>query len=1639
MILQTNWNIFPNGSVTKAMIENFSSYPWMTLGVGVSSSNLLIREKAGADNNQIIKTTVDGNPVLELKLLANSSPCCYFGNRTDFWVTWGKPIPEIWAKYKVKWKAPYVPGLGGKVPIVLGTEQGPPAGGNPTDGTVFTTNMMWHEEGNAKDDSPEGSIQNNSLASDQFELKTFRYSAQALLPGQSAFGEKYFLKNLTTNQRLIFTDDTWYEFVVHYKVNTPGQLNGISQVWVNGVLCQDKHNYNWRGNTNTLFENLRIQHFPGGNTTQWEENVDRSIYLSDITVSEDSLLGGTPPITSMLSPTDIEVQCDNDGITSVNIDCVFPDPNINYEVIVERSTDGINFNEIANLPTLETEENRFPFPVAFTNNASFSVFSSNFHSVSLLFTYPIGAIYGAEVRYRKRSEDQWKYVNTKSPILHIGNLEENIEYIFQFSLLNFSSKEKSNWSEIMIQKTSLFKLLTTGSSESIAGIGYYFSNSGNNANSGLTSSLPKQTLSAAQTILNVTSSPVTILLERGSEWKESLIIPSNANGSKIIPYGTGVSPRIVGSENLSTLSWTSLGSNSYKIAKTIDYAGGLFKNNQLIYPVKSAQQTIDTGTAISIQDTSFLTSKNYTDAQVTMKTSKYTAETQTIESHVGSTIEWSEFSDPNTPSAGYKYYIYNHPEFFTNSNDQWYYKNNELFLNSSTGITSDYRLPQLDIGIFVQANNCIISDIDVHYFNDAIVLKGSSNKIEYCNLSYNYNSAIFTLGNPTSNSILSNKITNISGIGIYGFNGNNYVITNNLIQNIANLAWGRTTGKWEESNTSDPELEEEANNQFASGISFKASSGQSIQYNSLKEIGYNGIRIDGRMHNVSINSIENTLLQYADGGAIYSFEDTTAATTTDNNLIRYNNITNSFGNLDGTDDLLAKKLSYGVYLDERTKVTAVAQNTFSNCENGAIRSNYETQNNIFVNNLIKGSTVGIFFANQTNNLTRLHTVQDNIFVLETGDLAYEFNNLYDESLGEFKPSSYSFNIYVMIDSLTGDFAFKNDANTSDDTYNYSQWLTYSGETNSTQYLVTDQDYEKYLNYIDFDILNNNDYYYRLYAKDLSLTLTDSARSSIFLCEINNVVAPDPLLIPNNFALDCANVTPTSLTINWDYYGLTDPSIKVVVERSLNNVSFSNVGEVFISSGISFLDSNLTPNTLYYYRLYASNGTDVSEYTTTLNCTTDEFGVIPSGCIAEYSIDNGMTWVPQVDGLNTVITSLANFQANKLKIRLNCDGQTCVYEYDFVLFENPISFNDSVSTNMNTSVLIDVLDNDYSNCQSTIVIQNQPSNGVATIISDQIQYTPSTNFLGLDSFNYYIVDCINNNSNTVQVDITVNASAIPVSIMSSNTNNVDAIIVDSTLSENGSNVVTGGTSGYHKFKFELENTIATSFEITKQIGSTWTSGEISSLESIGIFNVTGVFNGVITFSKNPNQDPSLAEPIVVTHNYSLDNLVFSDPSTLTVCRFGIYAFETESQSTPLSDGNHPIWPVGGIEYTNSDFPEIYSSGRYRLNNVTGNYKVIEINLPCLPLETGLNDVLNTTTSLTSGLESYIENKTGTDIKFKTHSLFQDGVTNNASFFAEEVWRCDCDNQHETQLYLMIENIDNGSIFKLTGTNSEVIAR
>lgn len=117
---------------------------------------------------------------------------------------------------------------------------------------------------------------------------------------------------------------------------------------------------------------------------------------------------------------------------------------------------------------------------------------------------------------------------------------------------------------------------------------------------------------------------------------------------------------------------------------------------------------------------------------------------------------------------------------------------------------------------------------------------------------------------------------------------------------------------------------------------------------------------------------------------------------------------------------------------------------------------------------------------------------------------------------------------------------------------------------------------------------------------------------VYLNGLVNTTPPDFIIPPSNIHFTNAasvEVPPSSsLTVNWDDNAYNEDNY--VLERSTDGTNFTVIATL-AANATSHNDTDLTPNTNYYYRVKATNATDSSVYSTVASLTTPAIPSAPT--------------------------------------------------------------------------------------------------------------------------------------------------------------------------------------------------------------------------------------------------------------------------------------------------------------------------------------------------------------------------------------------------------------------------------------------
>ncbi|TMO56707.1 Ig-like domain-containing protein [Pseudoalteromonas phenolica] len=327
---------------------------------------------------------------------------------------------------------------------------------------------------------------------------------------------------------------------------------------------------------------------------------------------------------------------------------------------------------------------------------------------------------------------------------------------------------------------------------------------------------------------------------------------------------------------------------------------------------------------------------------------------------------------------------------------------------------------------------------------------------------------------------------------------------------------------------------------------------------------------------------------------------------------------------------------------------------------------------------------------------------------------------------------------------------------------------------------------------------------------------ESNTSTVFI----DVTGPNKSPIATNDSAETQQDTPIEISIlgnDTDIDGTIDlNTVKLVTEPLNGTATFS----VELSKIIYIPNSDFHGTDVLTYSFKDNEGASSNEATVTI--TVSRINKPPIAMDDSFDVDDGTTLELNIlqndsdtDGtinsstleiLNTVQYGDLEVLSNGNVLYTNTDHSTALDSFTYRFKDNedafsnsatvtieiiihdtsPLTETDSATTFKNQSINLNVLSNDdflgVPASESPVVIENQPSNGVVTIVNQngEVSYTPTFNYIGYDTFSYRAVNSDGESSDPTSVSILVNNKNYPPVI--------EALTVDITTESNNGDVI-----------------------------------------------------------------------------------------------------------------------------------------------------------------------------------------------------------------------------------------------------------
>jgi hypothetical protein len=484
----------------------------------------------------------------------------------------------------------------------------------------------------------------------------------------------------------------------------------------------------------------------------------------------------------------------------------------------------------------------------------------------------------------------------------------------------------------------------------------------------------------------------SILFKRGDTIVGEIVVTRNGTAtSRIVlgAYGTGAKPVISGFYTVPSANWTTHSTNVYKVNLSIpnqqatmdlltingvQYAKGRYpklgSTNNGWLTTTSGTATSLTSTANTAGTTEVPGSGNWVGAHVVMRVNAWQSERRKVLTHSGDVIT---FSSTTAPDAGYGFFFQDDIRCVTQQGD-WYYDTsaNMLYVYLATA-PSNYtvrvpvhdRLVQLDADSYITVRDLQIMGANEH---GVYAVNGQTgNTIESCDVSFcGYTGVYFSGG--TNHSFTVNNCTikhcNDMGVNARG-SGDNKIITNNIIDSIGVWAGMGGTGSI-----------------HFNGISTNGGNGTTISHNTLKNIGYSAMKVNGTNLLVEYNTIDTYCFVFDDGAGINGGDSEMSHQTADK-TIRFNQVINGIGAPLGAG---GTSRANGIYLDDGTMGYTVFKNYVANVSKYGIYI-HNSRSHTITENFVYNAPDGLM------TLTNDNDGPDNDDGVQAGDDVWKMNNL----------------------------------------------------------------------------------------------------------------------------------------------------------------------------------------------------------------------------------------------------------------------------------------------------------------------------------------------------------------------------------------------------------------------------------------------------------------------------------------------------------------------------------------------------------------------------------------------------------------------------------------------------------------------
>ncbi len=455
----------------------------------------------------------------------------------------------------------------------------------------------------------------------------------------------------------------------------------------------------------------------------------------------------------------------------------------------------------------------------------------------------------------------------------------------------------------------------------------------------------------------------SVMFKRNETWREQLIIPSSGSaGSPIIfaDYGTGGKPIINPTANLS--NWSVYSGNIYVANATGDitqvFVDGVFYNLSF-HPNTGLFDTENHDGKYGLIDVNLtLTEDQMVNSTVKVMTANWIIEEKVV-SQYNETIKTMNWTSPTAYDIRdrYGYYLENKLWMLDSSGEWWYNSSSsQIYIwlygdenpNSHTvEVPNQTQAIYAENKAYIHVANLTIKQTKNNslYFEDVDYSKLS-------NLDINDSGERFIYIHNSRNITLENiNAYRARRDGFVLYQSENMTIINNSLYRLGTV--GNPVRSY-------------------AGIWLEWVNNTLFQYNYLYDMGYIGIRVEGKENILNKNIVNRTCVNLDDCAGIYSQLSNVFINTFSNNII-----VDSIGSPPMKNASLGNEAA-GIYLDDSSSEFLIVNNTIINADRGIFVHN--SFNNTIVNNTVYNARTGAIYLRE-DSAVGIHNnnISGNIF------------------------------------------------------------------------------------------------------------------------------------------------------------------------------------------------------------------------------------------------------------------------------------------------------------------------------------------------------------------------------------------------------------------------------------------------------------------------------------------------------------------------------------------------------------------------------------------------------------------------------------------------------------------------------------